>query len=73
MGSTISIFRIKESSSTPKMEKNSLLRNIIENFSILKFETKGNFEALKSSYQNRRRPMPQETVFEFENELNYVQ
>jgi len=55
------------------MEKNSLLRNIIENFSILKFETKGNFEALKSSYQNRRRPMPQETVFEFENELNYVQ
>jgi len=36
----------------------------------LKFETKGTFEILKFRYQTRPRPMPQETVFEIENELN---
>ena len=45
--------------------ENSLLRNIIENFLILKFETKGTFEDLKTSCQIRRRPMPQKTIFEF--------
>jgi hypothetical protein len=38
--------------------EHSLVRNIIENFKVLKFEAIGTFEAFKSSYQTRQRHMP---------------